>query len=65
MSESSMYPSNFIEALTLLYLQNQDLSGISPEALVKLFYEVHDEIRAANSSAAVSALKDRLNVNAL
>ncbi len=48
MSESSMYPSNFIEALTLLYLQNQDLSGVSPEALVKLFYEVHDEIRAAN-----------------
>ena len=48
MSEFSTYPSNYVDALTLLYLQNQNLSGVSPEELVALYYEVYDKIKAAN-----------------
>ena len=38
------FPKNSIEALALLYLQNQDLSGHTPEELVELFYDAQNRI---------------------
>ncbi|MGV3085073.1 hypothetical protein [Enterococcus dispar] len=41
------FPSTKAEALTMLYLQNQDLSDITPEELAKKYSEVFSEIREA------------------
>lgn len=41
------FPSTKAEALTMLYLQNQDLSDITPEELAKKYSEVLSEIREA------------------
>jgi hypothetical protein len=48
-NESSLntFPSTKAEALTMLYLQNQDLSDITPEELAKKYSEVLSEIRKA------------------
>lgn len=40
------FPSTKVEALTMLYLQNQDLSNISPDELAKKYQRVHKEIKA-------------------
>jgi hypothetical protein len=34
------FPSNRTEALTMLYLQNQDLSEKSPSEIVELYFSV-------------------------
>lgn len=39
------FPSNEIEALAMLYVQNQDLSGLSPEALLDMYQTAYDKIR--------------------
>jgi hypothetical protein len=36
----STFPSNRTEALTMLYLQNQDLSDKSPSEIVELYFSV-------------------------
>ena len=41
----STFPSNRIEALTMLYLQNQDLSDITPEELLEKYHETYKRIR--------------------
>lgn len=41
----STFPDNSLEALTMLYIQNQDLSGKTPEDLVDLYDETYDKIR--------------------
>lgn len=41
------FPSTKAEALTMLYLQNQNLSDITPEELAKKYSEVFSEIREA------------------
>ena len=38
------FPATLADALTMLYLQNQDLSETSPERLVQLYFETHDKI---------------------
>ena len=38
------FPSNKTEALTILFLQKQDLSEITPEQLVEKYEEVHKQI---------------------
>lgn len=40
----SEFPSNSYEALAMLYMENQDLSGKTPEELLKLFYETEKKI---------------------
>ena len=35
------FPSNRTDALTMLCLQNQDLTGKTPEDLVSLFQDTH------------------------
>lgn len=49
MSESvtlNTFPSGKASALTMLYLQNQDLSTITPEELADKYYETFAKIDA-------------------
>ncbi len=39
------FPATKLDALTMLYLQNQDLSNISPEELVDKYNEVRTRIK--------------------
>lgn len=41
----STFPSTKYEALTMLYLQKQDLSGLTPEELIENYQETYDKIR--------------------
>lgn len=40
----STFPSNKTTALTMLYLENQDLSNLTPEELLDKYDEVYDKI---------------------
>lgn len=40
----STFPSNKIDALTMLYLEKQELSGISPEEFVDRYIEIREKI---------------------
>ncbi len=40
----STFPSDRTDALTILYLQNQDLSGKTPEELANMYDEVRHRI---------------------
>lgn len=44
------FPSTNVEALTMLYLQNQDLSNITPAELAQKYKEVQKEIQSEFSS---------------
>lgn len=39
------FPSNRVEALTMLYLYKMDVSDMSPEALVKEYLRVSQKIK--------------------
>jgi len=39
------FPSNELEALAMLYVQNQDLSGLTPEQLLDEYQKAYDKIR--------------------
>lgn len=39
-----IFPSNRIQALTMLYLENQDLSKMSPEDLADLYVTTYKKI---------------------
>lgn len=41
----STFPSTRVEALTLLYLQNQDLSDVTPEKLVDEYEAIYARIK--------------------
>ncbi|MDH4419947.1 hypothetical protein QEZ44_00540 [Bacillus cereus] len=41
------FPSTKTQALTMLYLQNQDLAGKTPSELVDLYISVTEEITEA------------------
>lgn len=49
------FPDSYLEALTMLYLQNQDLTGKTPEELCALYwdtyYRVYDAGKAAHTEA--------------
>ncbi|MEK4578248.1 hypothetical protein [Bacillus sp. FSL R12-0074] len=38
------FPSNKVQALTMLYLQNQDLTGKSPSEIVDLYITTSKEV---------------------
>lgn len=50
------FPSTKTEALAMLYLQNQDLSSLTPENLVTKYNETYNKIRQQFSN-------ERKNVN--
>lgn len=39
------FPENKLEALAMLYVQTQDLSGLTPEQLLDKYQEAYDKIR--------------------
>lgn len=41
----SIFPKNRLSELTMLYLQNQNLSDLTPEQLLDKYDEVYDSIR--------------------
>lgn len=40
----STFPAGRVDALTMLYLERQDLSNMSPEELTDMYLEVHSKI---------------------
>ena len=47
----STFPSNRIEALTMLYLQNQDLSSLSPEEIFDKYQDAYTAIKKKISAS--------------
>lgn len=45
MDNSKMFPSAKREVLAMLYLQEQNLSGKTPEEIAELYQEAEQEIR--------------------
>lgn len=41
-------PDGKIEALAMLYLQNQDLSGLTPEEILDKYDDAYEKIKARN-----------------
>lgn len=39
------FPANAIEALAMLYVQNQDLSDLTPEAILDLYEHAYNKIK--------------------
>ena len=56
MAENSFktFPSSRTEALAMLYLQNQDLSGKSPKEIQEMFLIAYKEMREASSDKTFS-----------
>lgn len=50
------FPSTKSEALTMLYLQNQNLSEMSPEDIVNLYSKTLNEIRVAFKNSSKSKM---------
>ena len=40
------FPDGKVEALAMLYLQNQDLSGLTPEELLDKYDDAYEKIKA-------------------
>ena len=53
----SEFPSSKAEALAMLYLQKQDLSGLTPKQLLEKYEEAYEEICAEKPKARLNALK--------
>lgn len=41
---SDIFPSSKIDALTMLYLEHQDLSGITPESLLDKYDDIQKRL---------------------
>lgn len=57
MSDVSLktFPSSSSEALALIYVQNQELSGKTPEEICEMYWEAYFRIRKRSSTARDSA----------
>lgn len=57
----STFPSSKVSALAMLYLQNQDLSKVTPEEIADLYNETYFKIktrfRESKKESTVSFLK--------
>ena len=42
------FPRSFQEALAMLYMENQDLSGLTPEQLVDMYQDAYEKICIRN-----------------
>lgn len=49
----SSFPDNKYEALALLYVQHQDISGLTPEQLFDMYQDAYNKIRAHEKEARV------------
>ena len=48
MADTSLatFPSTETEALAMLYIQSQDLSGVTPESLLDMYQDAYQRIKA-------------------
>ena len=44
-THTETFPTNKFEALTMLYLQHQNLSGLSPEQILDKYQDVYARMR--------------------
>lgn len=54
------FPDGKIEALAMLYLQNQDLSGLAPEEILDKYDDAYQKIKAHNSKKRSAHLSTML-----
>lgn len=52
------FPDSYVEALTMLYLERQDLTDKTPEELVELYMKTYYRISDAASEAHKAARKE-------
>ena len=45
------FPDSYVEALTMLYLERQDLTGKTPEDLAEMYWTTYDKVSAAGKAA--------------
>lgn len=45
-NSTSVFPQNKYEALTMLYLQNQDLSNLTPEELFDKYQDTYTKLKS-------------------
>ena len=48
-NELQFFPDNKIDALTMLYLENQDFSNLTPEELLNMYNDVRERIKKQNT----------------
>lgn len=53
----SEFPNSKAEALAMLYLQNQDLSSLTPKQLLEKYEEAYKEICAEKPKARLNTFK--------
>lgn len=51
------FPENSTDALTMLYLERQDLTGKTPEELVELYWETHCRVKNATKEIRAKETK--------
>lgn len=55
------FPNSKTEALAMLYVQHQELSELTPEQLLDLYYEAYDKIRTHEKEARAKRKATRAN----
>lgn len=45
-SSPCLFPRNELEALTMLYMQNQNLTLLSPDQLLDKYYETYEQLKS-------------------
>lgn len=48
-NELKFFPDNKIDALTMLYLDHQDFSNLTPEELLDMYNDVRERIKNQNT----------------
>jgi|GEM_PF-4123027 len=48
MTNKNSFPSNKVEALTMLLVQQHDISKLTPKELVEKYDEIHEQIQKAS-----------------
>lgn len=48
MSDFMYFPANKLDALTMLYVERQDISTLTPEQLLDFYENTHTKIREHN-----------------
>lgn len=56
MSDATFFPKDEIEALTLLYLQNLNLSGLAPEEIFEKYQDAYQRISAVKNAEKEDSL---------
>ncbi len=59
----SSFPSNRVQALAMLYTQNQDLKGKTPTEIAKIYVSAYDEISSNISEVTRKVRQNRINSN--